>query len=118
MCLDGSRKRSVSAGGSGNVSADAAAGEEEEEEEEVVDYIDWAAAQRAAEVGESGVGGAGFSLEKLDDHVVFGGKVEFALARWERPGLGMVRRARRRKGRRILRVDSMTLRNWIVELQS
>ncbi|EST08195.1 Signal recognition particle receptor, beta subunit [Kalmanozyma brasiliensis GHG001] len=51
--------------------------EDEEEEDEVVDYIDWAASQRAT---EDGVGAGSFSFDRLDDHVVWGGKVDFALA--------------------------------------
>ncbi|GAC94637.1 potential ADP-ribosylation factor [Pseudozyma hubeiensis SY62] len=75
-------KRALGLGGDGGSSgsADANDAEEEEEEDEVVDYIDWAASQRAVDSSDAAVGGASFSLEKLDDHVVFGGKVEFALA--------------------------------------
>lgn len=108
----------LSSGGSGNVSADAAAGEEEEEEEEVVDYIDWAAAQRAAEVGESGVGGAGFSLEKLDDHVVFGGKVEFALASVGKTRSWDGKESEKEEGKADPSGGLNDFKNWIVELQS
>ncbi|KAJ9475711.1 Signal recognition particle receptor subunit beta [Pseudozyma hubeiensis] len=76
-------KRALGLGGNAGSggSADANDAEEEEEEDEVVDYIDWAASQRALDSSDAAVGsGASFSLEKLDDHAVFGGKVEFALA--------------------------------------
>lgn len=105
-------------GGSGNVSADTADAEEEEEEDEVVDYIDWAASQRAAE--DAGLGAGSFSLEKLDDHVVFGGKVEFALA-----SVGKVRSWAQSKGGEEgdeNKVDPSgglgEFKNWIVELQN
>ena len=52
------------------------ADDDEDEDDEVVDYVDWASAQ----LGESAVGASSFSFDKLDEQVVFGGKVEFALA--------------------------------------
>ena len=51
--------------------------EEEEEEHKLVDYIDWNAAQRLT---EGSAAATAFSLEKLDQDVVFGGKVDWALA--------------------------------------
>lgn len=69
-------KRALGMGGGPGGTVSAEAEEEEEEEDEVVDYTDWAAAQRVDE--GSGVGS--FSLDKLDDQVVWGGRVQFALA--------------------------------------
>lgn len=99
----------------GNVSAETGDGEEEEEEDEVVDYIDWAASQRVLEQeGSGGVGGgASFSLEKLDDEVVWGGKVEFALA--------SVGKTRGWEGGNVEKVDVSggldSFKDWIVDLQ-
>ncbi|SOV03987.1 related to SRP102  len=97
----------------GSVSAETEGGDEEEEEDEVVDYIDWAASQHALE-GENG-GGGGFSLEKLDDHVVWGGKMEFALA-----SVGKNRSWDGKDGEE--KVDPtgglVAFKEWIVELQS
>ncbi|PWZ02013.1 hypothetical protein BCV70DRAFT_55101 [Testicularia cyperi] len=71
----------LSNGGSSNAAA-AAEEDEEEEDDEVVDYIDWHAAQRAMEASDAGAtnGASSFSLDKLDDEVVYNGKVDFALA--------------------------------------
>ncbi len=85
----------------------------EEAEDEVVDYIDWAASQRVAEGGE-GVGAGSFSLEKLDDHVVWGGKVEFALG-----SVGKVRAWDQKEEAE--KVDASgglaDFKRWIVDLQ-
>jgi signal recognition particle receptor subunit beta len=72
------RKLGLGASGS-NVSADAQE-EDDEHDDEVVDYIDWAAAQRAQASDGTGIGAAGFSLDRLDEQVVFGGKLDVALA--------------------------------------
>lgn len=107
-----------------NASADAAEGDEDDEDEEVVDYIDWAASQRAAEKDESGLGAASFSLERLDDHVVFGGKVEFALASvgkvrsWAGTGEQAARDAEAGETKSDPSGGIHGLKQWIVELQN
>lgn len=61
----------------------AGAEDEDDDEDEVVDYIDWAASQRVLNSNDASgaaLGAPSLNLNKLDDHVVFGGKVEFALA--------------------------------------
>nr|CDI55618.1 conserved hypothetical protein [Melanopsichium pennsylvanicum 4]SNX86823.1 related to SRP102 \ len=106
-------------GNGGNVSAEGAEGEEEEEEDEVVDYIDWTASQRA-EGSETGLSASSFSLEKLDDQVVWGGKVEFCLS-----SVGKSRSWDQKEEEAVESTEKKVdpsggltdFKNWIIELQ-
>ncbi|CBQ69519.1 conserved hypothetical protein [Sporisorium reilianum SRZ2] len=112
-------KRALGLGGSGgSVSAEAADGEDDEEDDEVVDYIDWAASQRALSgAGETPLGAASsFSLDRLDEDVAFGGKVEFALA-----SVGKTRswdQGVEKEGKVDVSGGLLEFSKWIVELQS
>ncbi|PWN48250.1 hypothetical protein IE53DRAFT_364056 [Violaceomyces palustris] len=90
------RLGSGSSGGNGR-RGDEDEDEEQDEDREAIDYIDWETSQRLNNLSATssssklsnnlgaGAGGnnanhqASFSLEKLDDQVVWGGKVDFAL---------------------------------------
>lgn len=93
--------------------------DDEDDHEQVTDYIDWQAAQRAADPNAApsanGVSAAGstFSLSKLDDEVVQDGKVEFALST-----LG------KQRGWHLDSTDTTStdgthdLKSWLVQLQT
>lgn len=79
----GSLKALLGLGSSSSSSAGNENEDDEDEDEEALDYVDWAWAQRAAAAGTStSTGGASsaFSLDKLDEDVVLGGKASFVVS--------------------------------------
>jgi hypothetical protein len=84
----GSLKALLGLGSSSSPSGGNEDEDDEDEDEEALDYVDWAWAQRAAAAGSSSSASSGatggatsaFSLDKLDEDVVSGGKASFVVA--------------------------------------
>lgn len=85
----------------------------------MVDYIDWTASQRAlSSASETPLGVSRFSLERLDEDVVFGGKVEFALASVGKTRSWDQKQDEEKDGKVDVGGELLDLKRWIVGLQS